>query len=278
MSHYDKIAAAIEYIQSNVHQQPSLEDIASHVSLSPYHFQRVFSQWAGVTPKRLLQVLTLTRAKQLLDNQKGSIFDVSDQLGLSSASRLYDHFVTLEAITPSEYTKQGEGLSIQYSYFLSPFGRAFMAVTERGICKLVFTEPHTPGQPLTEIKSEWPDASFVENHKLIEDMAKKLFSPENSQRTPISLYVRGTNFQVNVWRALLQIQPGHLVSYGALASAIGKPNASRAVGSAIGANPVALMIPCHRVLRQNGELGGYRWGRIRKQAILAREAALLGNL
>lgn len=273
MSHYEKIAAAITYIHSRIDQQPSLEEIAAHVNLSPYHFQRTFSQWAGVTPKRLLQVLTLEKAKQLLDSSGDSVFDVSDQLGLSSASRLYDHFVSLEAVTPSEYREQGVGMTIQYGYYQSPFGPILMALTPRGICKLAFIDPDNPGEELRTLKAEWTQARFEEDRNAIENIAKPLFTTEPDATAPISIHVRGTNFQVSVWRALLDLQQGQLSSYNRIANAIGKPKASRAVGTAIGANPVALIIPCHRVIRQNGELGGYRWGLVRKQAILTKETA-----
>lgn len=276
MDHYDKIAAAIGYIRSNIERQPSLEEVAAHVHLSPYHFQRTFSQWAGVTPKRLLQVLTLEKAKQLLDKQDQPVLAVSDQLGLSSSSRLYDHFIHLDAVTPSEYKAQGKGLLIQYGQFRSVYGDAFMALTERGICKLAFTEPDQPSLELQKLKEAWPKAEIEEDQAAINTMADNLFSNKGA-KAPLSLYVRGTNFQVSVWRALLGLNQGQLSTYSDIATTIGKPKANRAVGSAIGANPIALIIPCHRVIRRDGELGGYRWGETRKQAILALESAHYGD-
>jgi AraC family transcriptional regulator of adaptative response/methylated-DNA-[protein]-cysteine methyltransferase len=273
MSDYDKIATAIEYIRAHVDKQPTLAEIAAAVHLSEYHFQRLFSRWAGVTPKRYLQALTLERAKKMLREAQVSSLDASLDVGLSSGSRLYDHFVQIEAVTPSEYRTMGRGLRILYGYQQTPFGKVFLAQTNRGICQLDFVEPDTPDRPINLLREQWPDAEISENPEKIAATLVQVFSFPKSKHTPISLWVRGTNFQINVWRALLNIPSGEVTSYSQIAHAIGKPSASRAVGTAIGANPVGLVIPCHRVLRRDGELGGYRWGEIRKQAILARETA-----
>ena len=274
MSDYTKIAQAIDFIRTNVGNQPTLEDIATQVHLSPYHFQRLFSRWTGVTPKRFLQVLTLERAKTLLKKSKLSALDVTYSIGLSSGSRLYDHFVQIEAVTPSEYKQAGRGLNIVYGYHETPYGEAFIALTIRGVCKLYFIDAEVRLDPLKDLLQEWPNAEIIEDKIQTARVVERLFSRQRSATTPLSLWVRGTNFQINVWKALLSIQPGQVTSYGEIAKAIGKPKAARAVGTAIGSNPVGLIIPCHRVIRQTGELGGYRWGETRKHAMLARETAL----
>ena len=273
MSDYDRIASAIDYIRNNIAQQPSLEEIAAHVHLSPFHFQRLFSQWAGVTPKRFLQTLTLEKAKTLLKNRDISVLEASHDTGLSSSSRLYDHFVQIDAVTPSEYKQAGLGLIIEYGVHPTLYGETFIAVTERGICRLMFFNGETKQELLSILQQEWPEASLVENQQKTAVVLSKLFEHQGTADQPLSLLVRGTNFQIKVWKALLNIPPGQLVAYGDIANAIGKPKASRAVGTAIGANPVALIIPCHRVIQQGGQLGGYRWGVTRKHAMLARETA-----
>ena len=272
MSDYDRIARAIDYIQSNLNTQPSLRDIASQLQLSPYHFQRLFSRWAGVTPKRLLQTLTLENAKRRMADSQNSILEVADSVGLSSGSRLYDHFVQLDAVTPSEYKQAGRGLAIYHGVHESLFGPIFIAVTQRGICNISFLDG-PEDSALNQLIAEWPNAEVIKDQPRTGTIAESLFRPIQKTDRPISLFVRGTNFQVNVWRALLRLSQGQLTTYGDIASAIGKPQASRAVGTAIGANPLALVIPCHRVIRQDGQLGGYRWGVVRKQAILAMETA-----
>ncbi|MEM9907794.1 MAG: methylated-DNA--[protein]-cysteine S-methyltransferase [Cyanobacteria bacterium P01_D01_bin.44] len=274
MSDYTKMAQAINFIRKNVSTQPTLDDIAAQVNLSSFHFHRLFSRWAGVTPKRFLQVLTLERAKQLLKKGNFSALDVTYSIGLSSGSRLYDHFVKLEAVTPSEYKQAGRGLTIVYGYHQTPYGEAFIALTGRGVCKLYFTEAEARLAPLKDLCQEWPNAEIIEDDRQTARVVELLFARQLSDTTPLSLWVRGTNFQINVWKALLNIQPGEVASYGEIANAIGKPTAARAVGTAIGSNPVGLIIPCHRVIRQTGELGGYRWGETRKHAILAREMAI----
>lgn len=270
---YQRIAHAIAYIRSHVGEQPSLAKIAAQVHLSEYHFQRLFSRWAGITPKRYLQVLTLERAKQLLRERKMSSLDTSMEVGLSSGSRLYDHFVQIEAVTPSDYRQQGQGITIVYGYHDTPYGIAFIAKTPRGICQFEFVEPLLKEEPLIRLTQNWSKANINLDNAQTSRVIDLLFARQPADTTPISLWVRGTNFQLNVWRALLKLQPGEVASYSDIAQAIGKPKASRAVGTAIGSNPVGLIIPCHRVLRQTGELGGYRWGEIRKHAMLAREAA-----
>ena len=272
MSDYDRISQAISFITKRVNSQPTLNEIAAHVQLSPFHFQRLFCRWAGVTPKRFLQVLTLERAKQLLGESK-PLLEVSDSLGLSSGSRLYDHFIHLEAVTPGEFKTRGVGLTIEHAVHGTPFGDVFIAVTSRGICSLVFLEDKQTGVHLAGLYKQWPHAKISENHKATLAVVKAMFGETKQLDRPLSLYVSGTNFQTRVWKALLRIPPGAVASYAQVATAIGQPRAARAVGLAVGANPVAFVIPCHRVIQQNGKIGGYHWGQIRKHAIHAWEAA-----
>ncbi|HHQ4491054.1 TPA: bifunctional transcriptional activator/DNA repair enzyme AdaA [Aeromonas hydrophila] len=272
MSDYARIADAIRFIASQVARQPTLDEIAAHVHLSPFHFQRLFSRWAGVTPKRYLQVLTLERAKALLQESR-PLLEVADTLGLSSGSRLYDHFVQLEAVTPGEYKQRGAGLVIDHGVHDTPFGQAFVALTPRGVCNFSFLNDQAPQAPLTALAQSWPEAELREAPSRTQGVIHTMFDGSKTQDRPISLHVSGTNFQISVWRALLQIPPAKVVSYAQVASAVGNPKAARAVGLAVGANPVALMIPCHRVIQQNGKLGGYHWGETRKQAIHVWEAA-----
>lgn len=272
MSDYARIADAIRFIASQVARQPTLDEIAAHVHLSPFHFQRLFSRWAGVTPKRYLQVLTLERAKALLQESR-PLLEVADTLGLSSGSRLYDHFVQLEAVTPGEYKQRGAGLVIDHGVHDTPFGQAFVALTPRGVCNFSFLDDQAPQAPLTALTQSWPAAELRESPSRTQGVINTMFDGSKTANRPISLHVSGTNFQISVWRALLQIPPAKVVSYAQVASAVGNPKAARAVGLAVGANPVALMIPCHRVIQQNGKLGGYHWGETRKQAIHVWEAA-----
>lgn len=272
MSDYARIADAIRFIASQVERQPTLDEIAAHVHLSPFHFQRLFSRWAGVTPKRYLQVLTLERAKALLQESR-PLLEVADTLGLSSGSRLYDHFVQLEAVTPGEYKQRGAGLVIDHGVHDTPFGQAFVALTPRGVCNFSFLDEKAPEAPLAALARSWPAATLQEALSRTQGVINTMFDDSKALDRPISLHVSGTNFQISVWRALLQIPPAKVVSYTQVASAVGNPKAARAVGLAVGANPVALMIPCHRVIQQNGKLGGYHWGETRKQAIHAWEAA-----
>ncbi|HDZ8844747.1 bifunctional transcriptional activator/DNA repair enzyme AdaA [Aeromonas dhakensis] len=272
MSDYARIADAIRFIASQVARQPTLDEIAAHVHLSPFHFQRLFSRWAGVTPKRYLQVLTLERAKALLQESR-PLLEVADTLGLSSGSRLYDHFVQLEAVTPGEYKQRGAGLIIDHGVHDTPFGQAFVALTPRGVCNFSFLDDQAPQTPLAALAHSWPEAELREAPSRTQGVIHTMFDGSKTPDRPISLHVSGTNFQISVWRALLQIPPAKVVSYAQVASAVGNPKAARAVGLAVGANPVALMIPCHRVIQQNGKLGGYHWGETRKQAIHAWEAA-----
>lgn len=272
MSDYDRMAQAIAYLTRHAHSQPTLADIAAHLQLSPFHFQRLFCRWVGVTPKRYLQVLTVERAKQLLRESR-PLLDVTDAVGLSSGSRLHDHFIHLEAATPGEFKAAGEGMTIGCGLHETPFGPVFIGATARGICGLEFVDGGGIENARTRLAKKWPHARFRENQSQTRALASALFSGNITPERPLSLYVSGTNFQVSVWKALLQIPSGQVASYASIAKAIGRPRASRAVGGAVGDNPIAFAIPCHRVICQNGDLGGYHWGEIRKQAIHAWEAA-----
>ena len=266
MSDYERIAEAISYLSDRASDQPSLQDIAAHVHLSPFHFQRLFCRWAGTTPKRFLQAITLERGKLMLD-ESGSLLEVSDALGLSSSSRLHDHFVHLEAVTPGEYKTKGTNLLIEYGVHPSPFGNIFVASTKRGVCRVDFMENDSAEVQLSDLEKLWPLASFVNNSVTTRTVVDAMSGAITAPQRPLSLHVAGTNFQIAVWRALLEIPSGTVVSYKQVATALGRPQSSRAVGNAIGANPVAFLIPCHRVIRQSGATGGYRWGRTRKQMI-----------
>jgi len=222
MSDYARIADAIRFITSQVERQPTLDEIAAHVHLSPFHFQRLFSRWAGVTPKRYLQVLTLERAKALLQESR-PLLEVADTLGLSSGSRLYDHFVQLEAVTPGEYKQRGAGLVIDHGVHDTPFGQAFVALTPRGVCNFSFLDEKAPEAPLAALARSWPAAKLQEAPSRTQGVINTMFDGSKKADRPISLHVSGTNFQISVWRALLQIPPAKVVSYAQVASAIGNP-------------------------------------------------------
>jgi len=278
MSDYDRIARAIDFLVANAGDQPGLEEVAAQANLSPFHFQRLFCRWAGVTPKRFLQVVTLERAKRLLANGRPSLLAASESLGLSSSSRLHDHFVRLEAVTPAEFRDRGHALQVHYGEAASPFGRVFVAATARGICALSFLDGGSEAA-LERLARQWPGASLRADHGEAARIAAQVFCPDTARRDgPISLAVRGTNFQVAVWRALLEVPCGALVAYGDLARAVGRPKAQRAVGAAVGANPCAFAIPCHRVIRESGAIGGYRWGVTRKRAMHVWEAAVTDGI
>jgi AraC family transcriptional regulator, regulatory protein of adaptative response / methylated-DNA-[protein]-cysteine methyltransferase len=266
---YDRVELAIRYLQTNWREQPSLEDVARRVGVSPPYLQRVFRRWAGVSPKTLLRLLTVEHAKRLLGESR-SILDAAYESGLSGSGRLHDHFVTLEAITPGEYKNGGAGVEIACGLSNSPFGPCFLAVTARGVCRLAFLGDSSGEDELAALRSAWPQSSIREDRRAAAEMGRRIFS---SGSPPIPLLAKGTNFQVQVWRALLEIPEGAAATYQDIAAVIGRPTASRAVGQAVGDNPIAYLIPCHRVLRQSGDLGGYRWGTTRKTALLAWEAA-----
>lgn len=272
MSDYQKVADTIEYINQHVPEQPSLAMLAARVQLSEFHFQRVFSRMVGISPKRYLQILTLQLAQHgLHQNEAASLLHTSEGLGLSSTSRLYDHFVTLDAVTPGEFKSQGESLVISTGIHETHYGAIFLACTPRGICQLGFIDPDQPSVEPDLLRSSWPKAVMKEDHALTAPIAKRLFEKSDplnkTTGRPLSLHVQGTNFQIAVWRALLRLPFGETATYSDIAQQINRPRAVRAVASAIANNPVAWLIPCHRVIRKNGLSGGYRWGAERKQLL-----------
>jgi len=268
---YERIKKAIQFINNNANEQPTLKEIADSVDLSEAHFQRMFSRWAGVTPKRYLQTITVEHAKKLLSSQN-SLLDVSLTVGLSSSSRLHEHFINLEAVTPGEYKAKGVGLKIDYGVHNTPFGKAFIAMTKYGICKLSFLD-NDYNKELDELKIEWEKAILNYSESKTKNIIEAIFDIKKRKDYPLSILVKGTNFQINVWKALLKLPFGSLNSYSEIARVIGKPRAFRSVGTAIGQNPVAYLIPCHRVIQQSGKLGGYHWGIVRKHAIHSWERA-----
>ncbi|HET6516544.1 MAG TPA: bifunctional helix-turn-helix domain-containing protein/methylated-DNA--[protein]-cysteine S-methyltransferase [Thermodesulfovibrionales bacterium] len=267
---YRRIEKAILYLERNFRRQPSLRDIAASANLSEHHFQRLFRRWAGITPKKFLQLLTLESTKKLMVNA-GSLLDVTYESGLSSPSRLHDLFVNVEAMTPDEFRNRGAGMKILYGFHPSPFGECYIAVTGRGICNLAFISACGRKGAVSDLRKRWDRAEIVEDSSATKPYADKIFGSTKSKAT-ITLYLKGTNLQIKVWQALLNIPRGRLTSYKAIASKIGKSEATRAVANAIAHNPVAFLIPCHRVIRKTGVIGGYHWGSARKKAILAWEA------
>jgi AraC family transcriptional regulator of adaptative response/methylated-DNA-[protein]-cysteine methyltransferase len=267
---YARIEQAIQFLEQNYRRQPELKEIAGHVGLSEYHFQRLFTRWAGISPKRFLQFLTVEHAKQLLAEQH-NLLDVTYEAGLSSPGRLHDLFVTCEAITPGQFKKQGQGVIISYGFHPSPFGACLLATTSRGICGLSFVSAHHEAA-LQELERLWPEANLAEDPAQTRPLARQIFAPvQNGAALPVLL--KGTNFQLKVWQALLKIPPGGMATYDEIATSIGRPGAARAVGNAVARNPVGFLIPCHRVIRKTGVSGQYQWGSARKKAILGWEAS-----
>jgi AraC family transcriptional regulator, regulatory protein of adaptative response / methylated-DNA-[protein]-cysteine methyltransferase len=267
---YLRIEQAILYLERNYKEQPELGEVAANIGLSEYHFQRLFTRWAGVSPKRFIQFLTKEGAKNLLD-QSENLLDTTHQVGLSSLGRLHDLFVTAEAMTPGEYKSHGAGVTIRYGIHPTPFGKCLIATTERGICHLSFVQT-SEGDAIDNLVADWKHATMIEDHQSTVHLIEPIFDLRYSHRgKPLNVHLRGTNFQLKVWEALLQIPAGEVATYAAVASKIGNPNATRAVGTAVGHNPIAVLIPCHRVIRKVGEFGNYRYGALRKKALLARE-------
>lgn len=270
---YKKIEKAIYFIENNFKSQPNLDEIAGSVHLSRYHFNRLFKRWAGIGPVQFLQFVTLDHTKKKLVESK-SLLDTSLESGLSGPSRLHDLFVTFDAMTPGDFKKLGAGLKIDYSFCASPFGECLMAVTKRGVCHLGFVQKNNRSDALRQLCDTWPGAVFSENSKSIELFHNQIFNLDKAKESrPFNLLIKGTNFQINVWKALLQIPSGNVVSYQDIAEYIGRPKAFRAVASAIAINPVAYLIPCHRVISKSGRIHQYRWGSSRKKAIVGWEAA-----
>lgn len=264
-----RVERALDWLSRNFERQPSLAEAASQVGLSEYHFQRSFRRQVGLSPKKYVQFLTLERAKQVLA-QSRSVLDAAYSSGLSGSGRLHDLFVNVEAMTPGEYRNRGRGLTIRYGIHSSPFGRCLIMRTARGLCGLAFAPPARSAEALASLARGYESATFVADSGATAGFAKAVFGGSN-RGEDFTLHVRGTPFQIKVWRALLTIPPGCLASYGDLARRVGAPGASRAAGNAIASNPVAWVIPCHRVIRASGVLGGYRWGGGRKLAMLSLE-------
>lgn len=270
---YERVARAIDYLHRHAATQPELAAVAHHVHLSEFHFQRLFLRWAGVSPKRFLQHLTLEHAKARMA-RSSNLVEASESAGLSGPGRLHDLFVTLEAMSPGEYKSGGASLEIAYGTYESPFGWALIAATARGICALHFLDRATERAADDLLMKRWTKARLKLDQARAHALGKRIFEPLSAPADkPLALLVTGTNFQVQVWRALLHLPVGTLTTYGRIAARIERPAAARAVGTAIGANPIAYLIPCHRVIRESGHLGGYRWGEARKAAILGWEAA-----
>jgi AraC family transcriptional regulator, regulatory protein of adaptative response / methylated-DNA-[protein]-cysteine methyltransferase len=271
---YQRVETAIRFLEENFRRQPGLEEVARSTGLSEFHFQRLFSRWVGISPKRFLQFLTKEYAKKLLVDSR-DVLDVAYAAGLSGPGRLHDLLVSCEAASPGEYKTRGEGMRISYGFHPTPFGRCMIALTDRGICALRFVREAGGEALVSGLRAGWPRAVILEDTQGTRGTAERIFSfPPGHTPAPLHIFVRGTNFQIKVWEALLRIPVGRAVTYEDLARHIGMPGASRAVGNAVGANPIPFLIPCHRVIRKAGDFGNYGEGPARKKAILAWEASL----
>ncbi|CAN5378791.1 methylated-DNA--[protein]-cysteine S-methyltransferase [soil metagenome] len=268
---YYRIAGAINYIKLNFKEQPNLDEVAEKVNLSPFHFQRLFTDWAGISPKKFLQYLSLEYAKGILKDKQATLFDTAFETGLSGTGRLHDLFMNIEGMTPAEYKNGGKALAINYSLAESPFGNIIVASTSKGICYMAFADDSD--EAFAGLQAQFPNANYTQVLDMAQQNALFIFTKDWSQLSNIKLHLKGTNFQLKVWEALLKIPMGGLNTYSGIAQSIQSPNASRAVGSAVGDNPVAFLIPCHRVIKSTGEFGQYHWGATRKTAIIGWEAA-----
>jgi AraC family transcriptional regulator of adaptative response/methylated-DNA-[protein]-cysteine methyltransferase len=270
---YDLMAAALRYIETRRDDQPSLEEVAAAIGLSPAHFQRVFSQWVGISPKRYLQHLTLDHAKRLLD-ERFTVLDTTYDSGLSAPSRLHDLFLRWEAMTPGEYARKGKDLTVSWGWFDCPFGEVLAMGTARGICGFAFAAEQGRDRALADMRGRWPAAVYREDRGVLASWVEAAFAREPG-RGEVALHLIGAPFQIKVWEALMAIPSGHITTYSEIARRIGNARAVRAVGTAVGRNPISWLIPCHRALRRDGELGGYHWGLPLKRAMLAYESARL---
>lgn len=278
---YQRIAQAIEYLEKNVHRQPELDEVAEQVHLSPFHFQRIFTEWAGISPKRFLQFLTTDFLKGKLQETK-NLEALAQTAGLSGQSRVYDLFTTLEAVTPQEYKLRGSGTQIEFGFHQTPFGNCLIGVTERGVCWLSFFNGDDDGRhELESMKAHWHNSVFHQNQSLTIEFVDNIFNRKDANlpagkagtQSKLHLFVKGTNFQIKVWEALLRIPMGDVTTYQDIAEKISNPKAMQAVGSAVGSNHIAYLIPCHRVIRKDGILGEYRWEATRKKSIIGWEMA-----
>ncbi|MEO1050292.1 MAG: bifunctional helix-turn-helix domain-containing protein/methylated-DNA--[protein]-cysteine S-methyltransferase [Bacteroidota bacterium] len=268
---YYRVAEAIAYIKDNFKSQPNLDEVADKVHLSPFHFQKMFTDWAGVSPKKFLQYISIEHAKSLLKRDQTTLFEAAYETGLSGTGRLHDLFVNIEGMTPGEYKNGGESLEINYSYAESPFGNLIVASTKKGVCHIAFTEDEK--EALESLKRRFPQATYHQMLDMVQQQALYIFTHDWDKLEQVKLHLKGTEFQLKVWEALLKIPMGGLSTYGEIAQQIDKPKASRAVGTAIGDNPVAYLIPCHRVIQSSGQIGQYHWGSKRKTAMIGWEAA-----
>lgn len=269
---YDKVRKTLSFITEHWRDQPSLEQIADHVGISAPHLHHVFRRWSGLSPKAFLQAITLDHARRLL-REPVTLFDASLELGLSGPARLHDLFVTHEAMSPGDWKTGGEGLNLYFGYHASPFGEAIAVVTDRGLAGMGFVDDGNRPAALADMTRRWPKASFLPDQAQTAPYIARAFDPSRWQpETPLNVILIGTDFEVRVWRTLLSIPLGKATTYGDLAERIGKPKAARAVGAAVGRNPISFVVPCHRVIGKSGALTGYHWGLTRKQAILGWEA------
>lgn len=269
---YQRIEQAIVYLEKNFQRQPELDEVAEQVHLSPFHFQRIFTEWAGISPKRFLQFLTVDFLKAKL-NETRNLVEAAESAGLSGQSRVYDLFTTLEAVTPQEYKLKGSGIRIEYGIHETPFGTCLIGVTDRGICWLSFIQPDEDVfKSIEEMKQHWNSSVFHQNNEYTQTFTQKIFNPQQRQ-DKLHVLVKGTNFQIKVWEALLKIPMGSVTTYQGIAQQIQSPKAMQAVGSAVGSNHIAYLIPCHRVIRKDGVLGEYRWNPTRKKGMIGWEMA-----
>ena len=268
---YTRVAQAINYLKDNFKVQPNLDEVAKQIHLSPSHFQRIFTDWAGTSPKKFLQYISVEHAKRILKDEQVTLFDTAYETGLSSTSRLHDLFVNIEGMTPAEYKNGGKNLAINYSFAESPFGSLIVASTPKGVCYMAFQDDEELA--VDDLKQRFPNADFQRRLDLLQQNALFIFHNDWSKLNEIKLHLKGSDFQLKVWESLLKIPMGKLQTYGNIAEQIGNPRASRAVGTAIGSNPVAFLIPCHRVIQSSGTFGGYMWGPTRKAAIIGWEGA-----
>ncbi|MBI5295689.1 MAG: methylated-DNA--[protein]-cysteine S-methyltransferase [Chloroflexi bacterium] len=268
---YQRIEQAIQYLDDHYQDQPSLEEVAANLGLSEFHFQRLFTRWAGISPKRFLQFVTKEHARGLLRASE-NLLETTHQVGLSSLGRLHDLMVSTEAMSPGEYKARGAGLTIRYGLHPTPFGQCLIGLTERGICHLSFVQT-SEGDAIDALVADWASARMIEDKRATAPWVAPIFDLSQREERPLHLYLRGTNFQLKVWEALLNVPAGGVTTYEQVAAQIGKPHALRAVGTAVGHNPIAVLIPCHRVIRKLGEFGNYRYGPARKKAILGWEAS-----
>jgi AraC family transcriptional regulator of adaptative response/methylated-DNA-[protein]-cysteine methyltransferase len=267
---FSRIAQAIGYIQHHFKTQPGLNDIAREIHVSPFHFQKMFTEWAGVSPKKFLQYITVEHAKKLLKENNSSLFDTAFETGLSGTGRLHDLFINIEGMTPGEYKNGGENLSINYSFAESPFGNILVASTAKGICHIAFVDDEL--KAIKTLQAKFPNATYKQMVDLIQQNVLYFFTHDWSKLQQVKLHLKGTAFQLKVWEVLLKIPLGGLTTYGNIAKHIHQPNASRAVGTAVGDNPIAFLIPCHRVIQSTGLFGQYMWGANRKAAMIGWEA------